>query len=136
LYKKQNHGKIGQSKNGRETEMRRYELTDAEWSRIEKYFPEKAPGTPGRPPKPTRPIINAIVWLARSGAPWRDLPERFGPWETVYTRFRVLLDNGTLVKIFRDLNIDTDLQDLAIDSTSVRVHQHAAGAKKGANPMK
>ena len=116
--------------------MRRYELTDAEWTRIEKYFPEKVSGTPGRPPKPARPMINAIVWLARSGAPWRDLPERFGPWETVYSRFRALLDNGTLVKIFQDLNIDADLQDLSLDSTSVRVHQHAARAKKGANPMK
>jgi transposase len=79
---------------------------------------------------------DAIVWLARSGAPWRDLPERFGPWETVYTRFRALLNNGTLVKIFQDLNIDADMHDLALDSTSVRAHQHAAGAKKGANPMK
>ena len=116
--------------------MRRYELTDAEWSQIEKYFPPKEPGTPGRPPKPARPMVNAIVWLARSGAPWRDLPERFGPWETVYTRFRALLEDGTLVKMFRDLNIDADMQDLALDSTSVRAHQHAAGAKKGENPTK
>jgi transposase len=63
--------------------MRRYELTDVEWERIEKYFPAKVPGTPGRPPNPHRPLINGIVWIARSGAPWRDLPERYGPWETV-----------------------------------------------------
>ena len=116
--------------------MRRYELTDSEWNRISKYFPEKEPGTSGRPPKPTRPIINGIVWLARSGAPWRDMPERYGPWETIYTRFRELVENGTLVQIFRDLNIDADMQDVSLDSTSVRVHQHGTGAKKGALPPK
>ena len=116
--------------------MRRYEMTDTEWERIERYFPPKEPGTSGRPPKPTRPILNGILWIARSGAPWRDLPERFGPWETVYTRFRELVDSGVLVQIFRDLNIDADMQDISLDSTSVRVHQHAAGAKKGANPPK
>jgi len=116
--------------------MRRYELTDFEWSRISKYFPEKEAGTPGRPPRPHRLIVNGIVWIARSGAPWRDLPERFGPWETVYTRFRELADNGILFQIFKDSNIDADMQDVSLDSTSVKVHQHAAGAKKGANPQK
>ena len=112
--------------------MRRYELTDFEWERIAKYFPEKVPGTPGRPPKPSRPILNGILWLARSGAPWRDLPERFGPWETVYTRFSELVDSGKIVQIFRELNVDADLQDLSLDSTSIKAHQHSAGAKKGA----
>ena len=116
--------------------MRRYELTDNEWERIKKYFPDKEPGTPGRPPKPHRPMINGIVWIARSGAPWRDLPERYGPWETVYTRFRELIDNGILAMMFRDLNIDADMQDISLDSTSIRVHQHGTGAKKRANPPK
>ena len=114
--------------------MHRYELTDIEWERIKKYFPDKEPGTPSRPPNPHRPIINGIVWIARSGAPWRDLPERYGPWETVYTRFRELINKGTLEKIFQDLNIDADMQDISLDSTSIRVHQHGAGAKKVANP--
>jgi len=112
--------------------MRRYELTDSEWERIAKYFPEKAEGTPGRPTKPNRPIVNGIVWIARSGAPWRDLPERYGPWETVYTRFRELITNGVLVKMFQELNMDADFQDLSLDTTSIKVHQHAVGAKKGA----
>jgi transposase len=64
------------------------------------------------------------------------MPERYGSWETVYTRFRELIDNGTLIQIFRDLNIDADLQDLSVDSTSVKVHQHAAGAKKGGRQSK
>ena len=112
--------------------MRRYELQDSEWERIKEYFSEKEAGSPGRPPKPARDMINGIVWIARSGAPWRDLPERYGPWETVYTRFRELIAKGILLKIFAELNIDADMQDISLDSTSVRVHQHAAGAKKGA----
>ncbi len=116
--------------------MRRYELTDNEWERIKQYFPEKEPGTRGRPPKSAREVLNGILWIARSGAPWRDLPERFGPWETVYTRFRELVDSGILFQIFKDLNINADMQDISLDSTSVKAHQHAAGAKKGANPQK
>jgi transposase len=111
--------------------MHRYELKDTEWERIAKYFPEKEPGTPGRPPKPNQLLVNGIIWIARSGAPWRDLPERYGPWETVYSRFRELVDQGILEQMFQDLNIDADLQDLSPDSTSIKVHQHAAGAKKG-----
>jgi transposase len=116
--------------------MRRYELTDDEWNRISKYFAEKEPGTPGRPPNPHRPIINGIIWIARSGAPWRDIPGRYGAWETAYTRFRELIDSGILVKIFKELNIDADMQDLALDSTTVRAHQHSAGAKKETNQPK
>jgi len=116
--------------------MRRYELKDNEWERIEHYFPKKVAGSPGRPPNPHRPIVNGIIWIARSGAPWRDMPERYGSWETAYTRFRELVESGVLVQIFKELNIDADMQDLALDSTSVRVHQHAAGAKKGANQPK
>ena len=116
--------------------MRRYELTDSEWKRISKYFLEREPGTPGRPPKPHRPIVNGIIWIARSGAPWRDMPERYGSWETAYTRFRELVESGVLVQIFQDLNINADMQDLALDSTTVRAHQHSAGAKKGANQPK
>jgi len=56
--------------------MRRYEISDEEWERIGEYFPDKEAGSSGRPPKPARDMINGIVWIARSGAPWRDLPER------------------------------------------------------------
>lgn len=100
--------------------MRRYELTDNEWKRISEYFPEKEAGTPGRPPNPQRPIVNGIIWIGRRGAPWRDMPERYGSWETAYTRFRELVENGVLIEIFKDLNIDADMQDLGIDSTTVR----------------
>jgi len=115
---------------------KRYELTDSEWERVSKYFSEKEAGTPGRPPKPPRPKLNGVIWLTRSGAPWRDMPDRYGSWNTVYDFFRELVDSGVLVKIFADLNIDADLQDMSIDSTTARVHQHGCGAKKGATPPK
>jgi len=110
--------------------MRRYELTNSEWKIISKYLPEKEAGTPGRPPNADRPLVNGIIWIARSGAPWRDMPDRYGAWQTVYTRFRELINNGVLVQIFRDLNIGADMQDISMDSTTVRAHQHSAGAKK------
>jgi transposase len=116
--------------------MHRYELTDFEWERIEKYFPEKLPGIRGRPPKSARTKLNGILWIARSGAPWRDLPERYGPREPVYDFFCELTADGLFIRIFNDLNVDSDLQDISLDSASVRVHQHAAGAKKGANHRK
>ena len=112
--------------------MHRYELTDREWDAIENHIPKKKLGTPGKPPKPPRPKMNGVIWIARSGAPWRDLPERYGSWNTVYDFFRMLVDNGVLVKIFAELNIDADIQDISLDSTSVSVHQHGCGAKKGA----
>ena len=109
---------------------------DDQWQRIAKFLPEKQAGTRGRPPKEARTILNGIIWLARSGAPWRDLPERYGSWKAVYTRFQKLLKSGIIQAIFEELTIDADMETLNIDSTSVRVHQHAAGAKKGANPPK
>lgn len=111
--------------------MRRYDLTDSEWEGISKYFSEKEDGTPGRPPKPSRSIINGIIRIGRSGAPWRDMPERYGSWETSYARFRKLVESGILVRVFKNLNSDADMQNLAIESTIVRVHQHSAGSKKG-----
>ena len=65
--------------------LRRYELTDEEWLRIEPLLPPENTGKQGRPRKDNRIIMNGIVWLARSGAPWRDLPERYGSWKTVYS---------------------------------------------------
>ena len=76
-------------------------------------------------------MLNAMVWIARSGAPWRDLPERYGPWETVYSRFRKWIDDGILDNIFRVLSLEAELEELSLDATIVQAHQHSAGAKKG-----
>lgn len=111
--------------------LRRYELTDEEWNRIAPLLPPENTGKQGRPQKCTRTILNGIVWIARSGAPWRDLPERYGAWQTVYSRFRKWIDDGIINNIFRVLSLDAELTELSIDASIVQAHQHSAGAKKG-----
>lgn len=75
-------------------------------------------------------MFNAILWIARSGAAWRDLPEeRYGSWKTVYSRFCKWRDSGLLVAIFQALQVEPDFENWSIDSTSVKAHQHIAGAK-------
>ena len=93
-------------------------------------------GKQGRPQKCSRTILNGIVWIARSGAPWRDLPERYGSWQTVYSRFRKWIDDGILDNIFRILSLEAELEELSIDASIVQAHQHSAGAKKGGPRMK
>ena len=110
---------------------RRYELSDEEWGQIEALLPAERTGQKGRPAKDHRTMLNGIVWLARSGAPLRDLPERYGSWKSVYTRFCKWRDDGTLERLFTALSSDADLENLLIDSTTVKVHKSAAGAKKG-----
>ena len=115
--------------------LKRYELTDQEWEQIVPLFPSNK-GKKGRPPKDNRQMLNAIVWLARSGAPWRDLPERYGPWSSVYSRFRKWIDDGILDNIFRILSLEAELYELSIDASIVQAHQHSAGAKKGGLQMR
>ena len=107
--------------------LRRYELTDEEWNRIAPLLPPENTGKQGHPRKDNRTILNGMVWLARSGAPWRDLPECYGSWQTVYGRFHKWIDDVILDNIFRILR----LKELFIDASIVQVHQHSAGAKKG-----
>ena len=76
-------------------------------------------------------MLNGIYRIARSGATWRDLPERYGPWQTVYKRFREWSDSSLLERIFRELSEDADLQDIGIDSTYVKAHKASAGAERG-----
>ena len=111
--------------------VRRYEITDANWEQLKQYFPERQSGERGRPRKDSRQMLNGIVWIARSGAAWRDLPERYGPWQTVYKRFVQWQTTGLLELIFHDLSGDADLQDISIDSTSVKAHKASAGAQRG-----
>lgn len=108
--------------------IRRYEMTDEQWEQIKDLIPK---ARTGRPPKDNRLMFNAMLWMARSGAGWEDLPERYGPWKTVYSRFCKWRDDGTLITIFLELNSEADLENLSIDSTCIKAHQHSAGAKKG-----
>lgn len=113
--------------------LRRYELTDEEWNRIAPLLPPENSGKQGRPQKCSRTILNGIVWIARSGAPWRDLPERYGSWQTVYSRFRKWIEDGILDNVFRVLSLEAELTELSIDASIIKAHQHSAGAKKGAS---
>ena len=111
--------------------IRRYEVTDEEWEQIKPYIPEEQAGiTRGRPSKDSRTMLNGIFWILRSGASWRDLPERYGPWQTVYKRFAKWSDAGIFERIFTDLAADADMQDISIDSTCIKAHKSSAGAKK------
>ena len=109
---------------------RRHEVTDEVWERIEPLLPGR-PGDPGRSGEDNRLFVNAVMWIAKTGAPWRDLPERFGPWNTVFKRFSRWSKAGVWEKILRELGGDPDLEEVLLDSSVVRVHQHAAGAKGG-----
>jgi transposase len=109
--------------------MRRHEITDDAWNRIMDLLTGKA-GDPGVTAKDNRLFVNAVLWIAKTGAPWRDLPDRFGNWNSVWRRFDRWARKGVWERVFRELQ-DPDLEWLLIDSTVIRAHQHAAGAKKG-----
>jgi transposase len=109
--------------------MSRYDLTDFEWRVIEPPLPNKPRGVPR---VDDRRVLDGIFWVLRSGAPWRDLPERYGPPTTVYNRYNRWAKQGVWLRIFERLSeVSPDSLHL-IDSSIVRAHQHAAGGKKGA----
>ena len=110
--------------------MRRFELSDEQWVRVEGLLPGKK-GDPGRPAVNSRLFLDAVLWIARTGAPWRDLPERFGPWNSVFKRFNRWAKKGVWQRVFEALQ-DLDLEWLMVDATIVRAHLHAAGASKKA----
>jgi len=110
---------------------KRHELTESEWGGLKKYFAEREAGKLGRPRNDDRQMVNGILWIVRTGAPWRDLPERYGAWSTVYARFVEWQESGLFERILEELGEEADLQDMSLDSTCVRAHQHSAGAKKG-----
>jgi transposase len=109
--------------------MDRQELNDGVWSRIEPYLPGKA-SDPGRTGRDNRLFVEAILWLARSGAHWRVLPSEFGKWNSVYQRFNRWCRDGVWERLFEALSHDPDFEYILIDSTIVRAHQHSAGAQK------
>lgn len=111
--------------------VRRHELTDAEWNRIAPLLPPER-GRRSRPVVlPNRTFMNAVFFIAKTGTPWRDLPERFGPWETVYARFSRWNAKGVFDRILHEFAADADHESAIADSTYVRAHQHAAGGKGG-----
>jgi transposase len=116
--------------------MYRGDLTNAQWERLQPLLPPQKPKT-GRPAVDHRRLLNGMLWILRTGTPWRALPERYGPWRTVARRFYRWQKAGVFQRLFdvlkqqADATGQLDWQLHCIDSTIVRTHQHAAGAKKG-----
>lgn len=108
--------------------MHRHELTDAQWQRIELLLPvRQGPRTK----RGDRNFINAVMWRVSTGAPWRDIPERYGSWKTIYNRFARWAARGAWEQIFKALQVDIDDAGSLLDSTTVRAHQDASGGKGG-----
>jgi transposase len=116
-----------------EDRLQRHDLTDAEWARLEPLMP--AHPRQGHRWNDHRRVINGIFHRVRTGCPWRDLPERFGPYQSVYGRHRRWSGDGTWERILEVLQAGCDQAEgaawsVAVDSTVVRAHQHAAGARR------
>ena len=107
-----------------------YDLTDDQWKRIQPLLPPEYTGKKGRPRKDNRTMLNGMLWMNRSGAQWRQLPERYGLWQSVYARFAKWRDDGIWENIFSELSQDADPENLSIDSTCVKVHESSNGGKK------
>lgn len=108
--------------------LARHAISDVDWTRIEGLLPGR-PGQPGWVGGDNRLFVDAVLWIARTGAPWRDLPERFGLWNSAWRRFDRWARTGVWAKVFGVLQ-DPDLEWLILDSTVIRAHPCAAGAKK------
>lgn len=123
--------------------MARYDLTDEEFALLKPLLPPERSGKAGKPFNSHRVVLNGIFWVLHSGAPWRDLPERYGPWSTVYDRCRLWKNQGLFQKILDALEAQArkaeaiDFEFAAVDGSTVRAHKSAAGAlKKGLHPRK
>ncbi len=117
----------------------RGELTDAAWEQLASLLPRN--GRRGEQWRDHRQVINGILWKVRTGAPWRDLPERYGRWRTVYARFARWQGDGTWDRLVAHVQTKSDAMgevvwEVSVDSTAVRAHQHAAGARKGGAPWR
>ena len=113
--------------------MRRHALTEEQWVRLQKVLPEQKTG-----PASTlgdRPFIEAVLFRAKTGMPWRDLPERFGPWKSVYNRFNNWARKGHWATIFKELQLEIDDVGSIVDGSVVRAHQDASGGKGGSSEM-
>lgn len=104
-------------------------LREDQWKKLEPLLPGKV-SDPGATAQDNRLFLEAVLWIVRTGSPWRDLPGELGNWHTTYTRFKRWGESGVWERVVKAVSGDPDLETLMIDSTAVRAHQHAAGAKK------
>ena len=110
--------------------MERFVLTDAQWAKMEPHCLGK-PSDPGRSGRDNRLFVEAVLWIARTGSPWRDLPPSFGNWNSVCVRFRDWRDAGVFKRIFEACSDEPDMEYAMVDATIVKVHRHGQGAKGG-----
>lgn len=116
--------------------MARGDLTDAEWERLEPLLPAQVERRRGNRYKDHRTVVNGMLWVLRTGAPWRDMPERYGKWRTVYSRFRRWTERGVWQRALESLQAQADADGgidwgaTALDGSYVKAHPHAAGAPK------
>lgn len=113
--------------------MHRHALTDAQWRRIQEILPRQRTGPAAL--RGDRIFVDAVLFRAKTGMPWRDLPERFGPWKSVYNRFANWARKGHWATIFRELQIEVDESGSIADGSVVRAHQDASGGKGGSTVM-
>ena len=113
--------------------MHRHGLSEAEWRRLQKVLPVQQRGPAAT--RGDRLFIEAVLYRARTGLPWRDLPERFGPWKSVYNRFSNWARKGHWAAIFKELQLEFDETGSIVDGSVVRAHQDASGGKGGSNAM-
>ncbi len=112
----------------------RHALTDAQWDRIRDQLPGKD-GDPGRSGVDNRLFVDAIIFILKTGVPWRDLPERFGKWNSVWKRFDRWCERGVWQAVAEELG-EPDLVELQLDSTSVKVHLAGVGGRRQAGEEK
>jgi transposase len=113
--------------------MHRHALSDAEWRRVQRVLPKQKSGPAAL--LGDRLFIEAVLFRAKTGLPWRDLPERFGHWKSVYNRFSNWSRKGHWATIFRELQFEIDETGSIVDGSVVRAHQDASGGKGGSNAM-
>ena len=113
--------------------MHRHALTDAQWRRLRRVLPQQKAGPSSK--LGDRLFIEAVLYRAKTGLPWRDLPERFGPWKSVYNRFSNWARMGHWATIFQELQVELDETGSIVDGSVVRAHQDASGGKGGSDAM-
>jgi transposase len=113
--------------------MHRHALTDEQWARLQPLLPSRAQGR--KAIQGDRLFVDAVVYRAKTGIPWRDLPERFGSWKSNYNRFRNWATKDVWAQVFRELRVDIDETASIVDGSVIRAHQDASGGKGGSNTM-
>jgi transposase len=113
--------------------MHRHALTDAQWQKLQRVLPSRRTGPASL--KGDRLFVDAVLYRAKTGMSWRDLPERFGPWKSIYNRFSNWSRRGVWAHVFKALQLDIDETGSIVDASVIRAHQDAAGGKGGSNEM-